>query len=203
VAKSGRYGKYGEIKRLARLRQAGDHRRRKSTPDFEPSSRFEQKRTKPFLREQIKMIPAGISDAAFIRNLSRQVFSIYGRYDETLTRWFLSGITITILASMSKRYVGFAMLGRSGHSSPFSRVYELLAIAVEPKLHRRGIGSLLMRNIEARARELNVETLVLHTAADNIPGQSLFEKCGFFPSETKNCFYPEGQDALMMYKDLG
>lgn len=155
-----------------------------------------------FFKERIRIRSVRATDTDYIQGLSKRVFSRYGPYDDTITRWFLSGLTLTILASKGKRPVGFAMLGRSSYGNPFSRVYELLAIAVEPEMQKLGIGSLLMGEIEEKARRMQVETLVLHTAIDNITGQRLFTKHGFIASGIKNLFYPEGQDALMMSKDL-
>jgi ribosomal protein S18 acetylase RimI-like enzyme len=193
----GRYGKYGEIKRFARLRKAGPGQPHSTGKGFETSGRH---KSQTFFKNQIRIIPAEVTDSNYIRSLSKQVFSQYGPYDNTLTHWFLSGTTITVLASMGKRPVGFAMLGRFFQDSPLSRVYELLAIAVEPEMQDLGIGGLLMREIERKAGALETETLVLHTAVDNMPGRKLFKKYGFTESEIKNRFYPEGQDALMMYR---
>jgi ribosomal protein S18 acetylase RimI-like enzyme len=150
--------------------------------------------------DKIKIIPARIKDADFIRRLSKKVFTRYGPYDDTLTDWFMSGFARTVLASTGARFVGFAMLGATLQDHPMSHVYELLAIAVEPEMQKLGIGSRLLKEIERKARELNVETLVLHTSADNTPGRKLFNKHGFVTAETKGKFYPRGQDALMMYK---
>ncbi|MBW1900005.1 MAG: GNAT family N-acetyltransferase [Deltaproteobacteria bacterium] len=198
----GRYGKYGEAKRFARLRKAGPGQPHTTGKDFETSGHSERHKSKTFFRNQIEIIPARVTDSNYIRSLSKQVFGRYGPYDDTLTQWLLSGITITVLASMGRRPVGFAMLGRFPHDRPLSRVYELLAIAVEPEMQNLGIGGLLMREIERKAGEVEAETLVLHTAADNVPGRKLFKKHGFTESEIKNRFYPEGQDALMMHRDF-
>jgi ribosomal protein S18 acetylase RimI-like enzyme len=198
---SGRYGKYGETKRLARLRKAG--------PGFIPAGRgivplrgLEQLGERQFSRTKINIIPAGIMDSRYIRSLSKRVFGIYGPYDDTLTNCFLAGMTSTIMALSGKKNVGFAMIGRSylGQSAP--RVYELLAIAVEPEMHRRGVGGVLMKAIENECRKSRAETLVLHTAVDNLPAQRLFKKFGFSALGTKVGFYPEGQDAIMMSKDM-
>jgi ribosomal protein S18 acetylase RimI-like enzyme len=198
---SGRYGKYGETKRLARLRKTG--------PCFLPAGRgimpsraFEQFGERPFSRTKIKIIPAGIMDSRYIRSLITRVFGIYGPYDDTLTNWFLTGMTFTIMALSGKKNVGFAMLGRSylGQSAP--RVYELLAIAVEPEMHRQGVGGLLMKAIENECGKSQAETLVLHTSVDNLSAQRLFKKFGFSALGTKAGFYPEGQDAILMSKDM-
>jgi ribosomal-protein-alanine N-acetyltransferase len=109
-------------------------------------------------------------------------------------------MAFTLLALAQKRSVGFAMLGQSHNDDFHLRIYELLAIAVEPGMQNRGIGSQLLDSIERKAQDLEVEMLILHTAADNLPGHGLFRKFGFISSETKGGFYPAGQDALMMYK---
>ena len=59
-----------------------------------------------------------------------------------------------------------------------------------------------MKAIENECRKGQADTIVLHTAVDNISAQRLFEKFGFFALETKAGFYPEGQDAIMMSKDM-
>jgi ribosomal protein S18 acetylase RimI-like enzyme len=59
-----------------------------------------------------------------------------------------------------------------------------------------------MRDVLKKGEVLGVETLVLHTAAENFVAQKLFKEHGFIPSEIKRNFYPKGQDALMMYKDI-
>jgi ribosomal protein S18 acetylase RimI-like enzyme len=56
--------------------------------------------------------------------------------------------------------------------------------------------------MQTTAQKTGVETLVLHTAIDNLPGRTLFKKHGFVLLETKGGFYPRGQDAVMMYKHI-
>jgi ribosomal protein S18 acetylase RimI-like enzyme len=198
MGKNGRYGKYGENKRFERLRKAGTGSA--AGGRGLGASRAPSDRLKSVYKEKIKIMPAKAKDADYIRRLSKTVFTRYGPYDDTLTDWFTFGVAWTVLASRGKRPVGFAMLGRSVHEHPTTRVYELLAIAVEPEMQRLGIGNRLLREINRKARELSAETLVLHTSADNAPGRKLFRKHGFIPAETKEKFYPGGQDALMMYK---
>ena len=199
MGNSGRYGKYGETRRFDRLRKAGtgpSHTMNRG-PDLHHPTPCQDM---AFYKGRIKIIPAGIQDAGYVRNLSKRVFSKYGPYDDTLTSWFLSGTTFTIVAFEEKEPVGFAMLGRSAHDHDFSRVYELLAIAVEPEMQERGIGNRLLGAIVKKAREQKAEILLLHTSKDNSPGRKLFKKHGFVTSETKGNFYPKGQDAIMMYK---
>jgi ribosomal-protein-alanine N-acetyltransferase len=145
---------------------------------------------------------AEAADLRYILSLSRKAFNKYGPYEKIVDRWFESSVTITCLALMKERPAGFAMLSVPAYGWYGPGVSELLAIAVEPGKRKLGIGNLLLREVERRAEELKVEILVLHTATENIPGRKLFEKHGFTSFEVKKNFYPNGQDALMMYKDI-
>ena len=141
-------------------------------------------------------------DADYIRSLSKKVFEQYGPYESLLVQWFESGFTVTLLALMEKHAVGFAMLRRLEHGRFLPSVSELLSIAVEPSKWRLGIGDFLMDEIIREAERLGVETVVLHTAIDNLPAQILFRKHGFSEVGMKKKFYPKGQDAITMYKDI-
>ena len=202
MSKRGRFGKYGEIKRISRLRKA------RAEPHYtvgmgskETMWATFQKKKKPE-RSQITIEAAQGSDVEFIHSLSKKVFSVYGPYEDMLARWFDSDITVTLLAFMEERAVGFAMLGRHQRKRDSRQVAELLAIAVEPAKQKSGIGDSLIREIVRKVGELRIEIVVLHTALENMPAQRLFKKHGFTPSEIKKGFYPQGQDALLMYKDM-
>jgi ribosomal-protein-alanine N-acetyltransferase len=164
--------------------------------------------TKDFYKERtgldtaVSVRIARAGDVDYIRSLSKAAFHEYGPYEEMLPDWFTSGITVTLLAILKESPVGFAMIRRIGREARFHPVSELLAIAVEPRRRKRGIGNLLLSEMQKTARSTGIETLVLHTAIDNLPGRALFKKHGFIILDTKSGFYPEGQDAVMMYKDI-
>lgn len=156
--------------------------------------------TDPDSAVSVRIARAG--DVDYIRSLSKTAFHEYGPYEEMLPDWFTSGITVTLLAVLEERRVGFAMIRRIGRESRLYGVSELLAIAVEPAQRKKGIGNLLLSEMQKTAHRGGVETLVLHTAIDNLPGRALFKRHGFILLETKSNFYPRGQDAVMMYKDI-
>ena len=143
-----------------------------------------------------------IEDMGYIQRLSKKVFERYGPYEETLPEWLKAGTTATIVAQIKNKRVGFAMLGPPIYGRYLPRICELLAIAVDPKKHRKGIGNFLMKEILLMAERMEVQKLILHTGLDNLAGQNLFKKCGFVPCEIKRDFYPEGQHALMMIKEI-
>lgn len=198
----GRFGKYGEIKRLDRLRQAG----LKGLPHLRPETRV-IKGDVPFRKAGnqtalVKIRQAAGTDTPFIEELSRRVFHVYGPYEEMIPRWFESQTTITLVAVMNTRPVGFAMVGRLSAEDQDHPGLELLAIAVEPQKHKLGIGETLLKEVEKVVAGLRVKRWFLHTAKDNLPARRLFTRCGYRTCELRERFYPSGQDALLMVREL-
>ncbi|MDD5207083.1 MAG: GNAT family N-acetyltransferase [Desulfobacterales bacterium] len=200
MSRGGRFGRYGEIKRIGRLRRSGFL----FDPAARPRSLKERIRfgRKEGNGPQMRVRPVRQSDLHFVEELSGRVFEIYGPYRQWVSRWFKSDSAVTLIALHEERPVGFAMLGRFSNPSEVLLAAELLAIAVEPRKQRMGAGRLLMNEIEEIALSLGVNRLFLHTAKDNLPAQKLFRSCLFTPSELKRNFYPAGQDGLLMFKDL-
>lgn len=197
----GRYGKYGETKRFDRLRRASTEA---CPPDRAPIRLLPHTSPGNILPREssITLRPAKDSDACFIRRLSGKVFKVYGPYEEYLPKWFESGNGVTIVACMDRQAVGYAMIGDLSNKYDLRQVSELLAIAVYPEKQCKGIGGLLLREADRKAIELNVNRIFLHTATKNLKARSLFIKNGYRPWEIKNRFYPKGQDAIAMSKDL-
>ncbi len=202
MGKSGRFGKYGETKRIGRLRKASITSNIARYPKNKVIWKPEFHINKGLGQKRILIRQAQPEDVDYIQRLSLKVFQRYGPYTDTLAQWFGSNLTETILAVTGKKSVGFAMLGGPIETLFFRSQYELLAIAVNPDIYRLGIGSRLMGEIERRAKALHAQNLILHTATENIPGRLLFEKCGFTLFKIKRNFYPRGQDAFMMHKTL-
>jgi len=198
----GRFGKYGDHKRKERLKQANPpHKgvavqKGRSLLDNRPYGK------RLYLGARVSIRPAELTDEAFIRELSRKAFHPYGPYEDLLPSWFLLGIGVVYVAVSDKKPAGYAMLERIHGGAQPPRIAELLAIAVEPWAQRHGIGDRLMGRIIRDAKSLLINRLTLHTAVDNLPGQALFRKHGFVSVGIETGFYPEGQDALTMQKEM-
>ena len=115
-------------------------------------------RKKPVFRKKAvdEIIHAKASDADFICQLSGKVFRIYGPYENTIRSWFDSETTVTLIARVDKRPVGFAMIGCLSGEWNSGHVFELLAIGVEPERQRMGIGEMLIREIDRSANQMNI-----------------------------------------------
>jgi ribosomal protein S18 acetylase RimI-like enzyme len=157
----------------------------------------------PGLRSSLTIRMADSGDLPFVCDLSRRVFRRYGPYEEILPRWFISGVSMVVLAETRRGPVGFAMMARMAHQGEGVGTAEIVAIAVEPVRQGQGVGHALLDALEKKAREASIRRLILHTATDNMAARALFSLFGFRVVETRKGFYPEGQDALMMFKMLG
>jgi ribosomal-protein-alanine N-acetyltransferase len=203
MGKQGRFGKYGEVKRFKRLRQSKKNSLLVKKPSH-GSSAFKPSGIKK--RDQalkISFRTGKHTDVPFIARLSGKAFSIFGPYEETVPEWLGYDSTVTIIAKVNERPAGFAMIGAPFGRYDLQNVVELLAIAVEPESRRKGIGELLLKEVDEKAKELNIFRIFLHTAIENLPARSLFSKAGYSPWEIKYSFYPKGQDAIVMAKEPG
>jgi ribosomal protein S18 acetylase RimI-like enzyme len=59
-----------------------------------------------------------------------------------------------------------------------------------------------MKDILGRAKNMRMETVLLHTAIENKRARELFEYHGFTALNIKKGFYPNGQQAVMMSRTL-
>ena len=151
----------------------------------------------------VEIRPAKASDSGFITELSLRVFQVYGPYGDTVSQWFESGTTLTLIALIDGKSIGFAMIGNLSNDTDLGLASELLAIAIEPERQRMGMGEILLKEIERRAIDLKVRRLFLHTAKENILAQRLFTRNGYHPWWIEKRFYPAGQDAVVMSKEIG
>ncbi|MFQ5841401.1 MAG: GNAT family N-acetyltransferase [Thermodesulfobacteriota bacterium] len=204
MGRGGRFGKYGEHKRFERLRRG-------KVRDFIPGRVPYPKESRPYnwrrvpkkSMQGLKMAlrVANSRDLPFIVELSGQVFSAYGQYDEIIPRWASFHHIITVLVEERGQARGFAMINPSLGARNEAKG-ELLAIAVCPEYQRRGIGKKLLRHMEDLAGNLGIEEMVIHTAEINEAAHRFFATNGFIQRGSVDSYYPKGQKALEMSKTL-
>ena len=158
--------------------------------------------SKSYESGHIKIRPARDKDSGYIIQLSKRVFNIYGPYDKMVTAWLESDSTIVIIAQINRQAVGFAMLGDLTSRFDYFHSPELLALAVNPEKQHRGIGRMLLQEIEKKAVETGTNRIFLHTGVKNLRARSLYDQNGYSPWEIKRRFYTAGQDAVVMSKEI-
>jgi ribosomal protein S18 acetylase RimI-like enzyme len=146
--------------------------------------------------------PAKQKDLEFIRELSAQVFSRYGNYEEIVLAWLEQATVITEVIMDENYTLGFAMLVLDRQKLLGGRAAHLLAIGILPEHQRRGVGRALLERMEEIAQKYNAVEMNLWTAVDNEPALSFFQKAGFEIRRFESYYYPQGQGALAMSKRL-
>ena len=148
--------------------------------------------------------PGTTQDLPFVNTLAAQAFVAYGDYSGVLPAWLADPGVQTVLAEDEQaRPLGFAMLApRPPRRLTLAVGGELLAIAVVGDRRRRGIGRLLVEEVERRARAARMRELRLSTAATNLVARRLYASLGFAVLTQYVRFYPSGQSALEMAKRL-
>ncbi|MSP63490.1 MAG: N-acetyltransferase [Myxococcales bacterium] len=159
--------------------------------------------------------PAEPSDVAFIRGVAVAVFSHIGDYGTIIPEWFEHDGVSTFVAEEQGAPLGFTMLGfyridapdaapKSGSDSAYAA--DLLAIAVTPDAHSRGVGRRLLDHAIASARaaqkKLPVRELRLSVADTNARARRMFAAAGFVDVVGEHGWYDGGQRALHMTRPI-
>jgi ribosomal-protein-alanine N-acetyltransferase len=78
----------------------------------------------------------------------------------------------------------------------------LALFAVHPSGQRRGIGSALLRWLEASARIAGAERIRLETRQDNVPARTFYNELGYHEVAIRRGRYSDGVDGVVLEKWL-
>jgi ribosomal-protein-alanine N-acetyltransferase len=136
-------------------------------------------------------------DDEFLARLARDAFDEYTPAAVAHTLDMVRTLT-TRIALRGGRRVGFiaADIGRGETAN-------LQAIAVIERERGRGVGRRLIVEFEQIARRRGARRLSLSTADSNVAALDLFYKRGFVLERRRARFYPRGQNACILVKELG
>lgn len=95
---------------------------------------------------------------------------------------------------------GFAIAGRQMRKGIV--LGRLITIDVDPAFRRRGVGHMLLENIEERLRRAGAKSLLLEVAVDNTAAQGFYTRHGFARMGRIPGYYMGKIDALVMEKPL-
>lgn len=79
---------------------------------------------------------------------------------------------------------------------------EILTLAVDPAVRRRGIGGALVEAAALLAARMDAQTLFLEVADDNLAALALYEAAGFEAVGRRRGYYASGADAVVMSRRL-
>ena len=149
------------------------------------------------------------ADSDWVRDTAQLVYADLGDYGTIIPGWMSHPGVLTYLeVDDDGLRRGFILLG---FYEPGDRraalVADLLAIGVDPRYQRQGIGrSLLEFALELSgeaAKQSHVSEIRLTVAATNRPALALFHAAGFEVLDAHHGAYDGGQRAIRMVKKLG
>lgn len=76
----------------------------------------------------------------------------------------------------------------------------IYAMAVMPEFQRKGIGKMLMQELEYRLKIHKVREVYLHVRKSNLQAKKFYSMLGFDEVKTISAFYSDGEDAVEMHK---
>ena len=93
--------------------------------------------------------------------------------------------------------LGYAGLDHGGE------VADVMTVATAPRARGRGLGALLLAELERRAAARGAEHVMLEVRADNLAARALYDRAGYHLLSTRARYYqPGGVDALVLRKTL-
>ena len=135
-------------------------------------------------------------DLPKIAEMERAYFAGDAWTEKMLLDTMASPFSWTVLAEEGGQVCGYACL------MTLFETAELLNIAVDDTLRRRGVGGLLMNALHERAKELGAERVMLEVRRSNAPAIAMYQKFGYVKIAVRKGYYSDGEDADIMQKDL-
>ncbi len=121
--------------------------------------------------------------------------------DERLAKGEASGYQFVFVQAMAETPLGYACFGRV----PLTQAsYDLYWIAVAQQHHGRGLGRLLLDEVERRVRQQGGQQLYIETSnrAQYQPTRGFYLRCGYHQAALLPDFYAPGDDKVVYAKKL-
>jgi ribosomal-protein-alanine N-acetyltransferase len=145
--------------------------------------------------EGVVIARAGMRDLREVARLQRRAFRpplAYG-LATLVVLWLLPKVHF-LIAREGTRIIGCAIGDRQGGQA------RVINLCVDPDARRRGVGTTLLRSLEAL---LPTGNIVLMVEEQNEAAQALYRREGYLPVGTGRDYYGRGQDGIWMQKKRG
>ena len=85
-------------------------------------------------------------------------------------------------------------------ASCVSEEWELESVVVAQEVRRRGVGSMLVRELVKRAVAASASALILEVRESNAPARQLYEKLGFIQETCREDYYQGPLEPAILYR---
>lgn len=135
-------------------------------------------------------------DIRQIAQLEKECFSDPWSFS-MLADTFMNGNTVTVCATEDGNVLGYGFVVVAGEDADVANV------AVSPAQRRKGIARKMLESLVSKAGSLGVKRLYLEVRVSNAAAMALYLKMGFVGRYVRPRYYGDGEDALIMVKELG
>jgi ribosomal protein S18 acetylase RimI-like enzyme len=122
--------------------------------------------------------------------------------DETLELPDVPDAYRTVVAELADgKVAGYATFGSTPN---LERTYDLYWIAVDPALHGKGVGRVLIQDVEATLASEGGGVVVVETSGrdDYVPTRAFYRQTGYIESHREKDHYGPGDDKVVYVKEL-
>lgn len=134
-------------------------------------------------------------DILAIAGLEKKCFSDPWSFSMLADTFFNENV-LTAAAEEGGKIVGYGFVVSAGEDA------DLANIAVDESFRRRGIAAGILDNLEGAAASAGVKRIFLEVRVSNAAAMSLYLKRGYIGRYVRPRYYGDGEDALIMQKDL-
>ena len=157
--------------------------------------------------EGLWLRPLAPDDRPDLEVLSHEAFSDWAQQPARSVVAMAAAAEYTVVAVLDGTMAGFALGRRVEGPRRFGpwehpHVQHIDAIAVTPRLRRRGVGSALLMHVIKLAKSDGARGLFAMTAANNRAARALFEGAEFDYLAGIRSAYREGEPAVLLTKYL-
>ena len=104
--------------------------------------------------------------------------------------------TQSLVLDHEGRLIGFLIYRNIGGD------FEIIQLALNKAYQRQGLASMMIDFMIQDAQSSHIEFIYLEVEMDNLPALNLYKKYGFEAIHQRKNYYGQGQDAIVMRKEM-
>ena len=135
-------------------------------------------------------------DILAISELEKEIFSGEAWSYKTLATTFEQPTFCGVLCEDGGEVAGYGGITVAADSADIGN------IAVAENYRGGGIGTAILQKLCEKAKERGAEKVFLEVRVSNTQAMRLYLKCGFAGAYARTRYYPDGEDCLVMSKNL-
>ena len=114
----------------------------------------------------------------------------------TLASAFENASSYGLVAEDGGEVIGYGCITCAADSA------DLENVVVAESYRRGGVGRAIVEGLLAEAKARGVQKTFLEVRVSNVPAMSMYLKCGFYGVYARTRYYSDGEDCLVMCKNL-